>query len=42
MAYNKSYFHRGGESPLLGQTIPEYFADIVTRFPNNEALVCIP
>jgi len=42
MAYNKSYFHRGGESPLLGQTIPEHFADIVCRFQNHEALVCIP
>ncbi len=42
MAYNKSYFHRGGENPLLGQTIPEHFADIVSRFSNHEALVCIP
>jgi len=42
MAYNKSYFHRGGDSPLLGQTIPERLADIVSRFPNHEALVCIP
>jgi len=42
MAYSKSYFHRGGESPLLGQTIPEHFADIVSRFPDHEALVCIP
>jgi fatty-acyl-CoA synthase len=42
MAYNKSYYHRGGKSPLLGQTIPEHFADIVSRFPNHEALVCIP
>jgi fatty-acyl-CoA synthase len=42
MAYNKSYFHRGGENPLRGQTIPEHFTDIVSRFPNHEALVCIP
>ena len=42
MAYNKSYCHRGGESPLLGPTIPEHFAGIVSRFPNHEALVCIP
>ncbi len=42
MAYNKSYFHRGGENPLRGQTIPEHFADIVSRFSNHEALVCIP
>ncbi|MFA5922218.1 MAG: AMP-binding protein [Methylococcaceae bacterium] len=42
MAYNKSYFHRGGDSPLLGQTIPERLADIVSLFPDHEALVCIP
>ena len=42
MAYKKSYFHRGGNSPLLGQTIPEHFTDIVYRFPDHEALVCIP
>ncbi len=42
MAYKQSYCHRGGESPLLGQTIPEHFAGIVSRFPNHEALVCIP
>ena len=42
MAYNKSYFHRGGDSPLLGQTIPERLADIVSFFPDHEALVCIP
>jgi fatty-acyl-CoA synthase len=41
MAYNKSYFHRGGESPLLGQTISEHFAEIVSLFPNHEALFCI-
>jgi fatty-acyl-CoA synthase len=37
-----SYFHRGGDVPLLGQTIPERFADIVQRYPGNEAVVCIP
>ncbi len=42
MAYTQSYCHRGGESPLLGQTIPEHFAGIVSRFPDHEALVCIP
>src|SRR3990172_4485071 len=36
-----SYFHRGGLEPLLGATIPEHFADIVERFPNNEAVVSI-
>ncbi len=38
----KSYFHRGGKTPLLGATIPEHFADIAARFPDNEAVVCHP
>ena len=37
---NKSYFHRGGEKPLLGSTIPEHFATIVEKFPDNEAVIC--
>lgn len=37
-----SYFHRGGETPLLGQTIAEYFAAIAARFPEREAVVSIP
>lgn len=41
MTGNKSYFHRGGEIPLLGQTIPEHFTEIVSRYPENEAVVCI-
>ncbi len=36
---NKSYFHRGGEEPLLGATIPEHFARIVNRFADREAIV---
>ncbi len=39
---NKSYCHRGGDVPLLGETIPEHFANIVDRFPNSEAIVSIP
>ncbi|MGR9100121.1 MAG: AMP-binding protein [Gammaproteobacteria bacterium] len=39
MARQKSYFHRGGEEPLLGLTIPEHFARIVSRFPESEAVV---
>jgi len=38
----KSYFHRGGDEPLLGATIPEHFADIVERFPEHEAVVSLP
>ena len=39
---NKSYFHRGGEVPLLGATIPEHFATIVTKYPEQEAVVSLP
>ena len=35
----KSYCHRGGSEPLIGSTIPEYFADTVNQFPDDEALV---
>ncbi|TNF35513.1 MAG: AMP-binding protein, partial [Gammaproteobacteria bacterium] len=37
----KSYFHRGGEQALSGATIPEHFADIVSRFPDQEAIVSL-
>ncbi len=36
-----SYFHRGGEPPLLGATIPEHFAAIVERHGEREAVVCL-
>ena len=38
----KSYFHRGGDLPLTGLTIPEYFQTIVERFPEREAVVSLP
>ncbi len=38
----KSYFHRGGEEPLLGSTIPEHFASVVRRHPRREAVVSRP
>jgi len=38
----KSYFHRGGDEPLLGATIPEHFASIVQRYPEREAVVSLP
>ncbi len=42
MKNNKnSYYHRGGIEPLLGSTIPEHFADVVSRFSDNEAVVSI-
>ena len=38
----RSYYHRGGEEPLLGCTIPEHFGNIVQRFPDHEAIVSMP
>ncbi len=38
----KSYFHRGGETPLLGTTIAEHFLSIVGRFHDQEAVVSLP
>ncbi len=40
--FRKSYFHEGGELPLLGNTIGERFAAVVERFPGSEAVVSIP
>ena len=36
-----SYFHQGGEIPLLGDTISHYFSKIVQKYPDNEAVVCL-
>ena len=38
----QSYFQRGGDIALLEETIPEHFANIVARFPDQEAVVSIP
>jgi len=38
----QSYRHRGGESPLLGATIPQHFATVVARFAEREAVVALP
>lgn len=38
----KSYFHRGGEEPLLGLTIAEHFSQVVARYSGHEAVVSIP
>ena len=38
----KSYFHRGGDTPLLGHTISEHFLSIVEQFPDQEAVVSLP
>ena len=40
--HKKSYFHRGGDEPLLGATIPEHFASIVAQFPDRDAVVSLP
>jgi fatty-acyl-CoA synthase len=39
---HKSYFHRGGNEPLLGSTIAEHFADVTERFAEHEAVVSLP
>ena len=36
-----SYFHRGGDIPLLGQTIPEYFNIIARQYPDHESVVSV-
>jgi fatty-acyl-CoA synthase len=38
----RSYCHRGGETPLLGATIPEHFAGIVAAHAEREAVVSLP
>ncbi len=38
----ESYCHRGGGIALLGSTIPRHFQQVVRRFPDREAVVCIP
>ena len=38
----RSYYHRGGEQPLLGTTIHEHFAVTTARFADHEAVVSIP
>ena len=37
-----SYFHRGGDIPLIGNTIAEYFLSIVEQYPDQEAVVSVP
>lgn len=41
-AAGRSYCHRGGDEPLLGETIPEHFAAIAQRFAGREAVVSLP
>jgi len=41
-AAGRSYCHRGGDEPLLGETIPEHFAAIASRFADREAVVSLP
>jgi len=37
----KSYCHRGSESPLIGKTVSEHFAEVAKRFPLREAVVSV-
>ena len=38
----ESYYHRGGTDPLLGATVPEWFAGVAAAHQEREAVVCIP
>jgi fatty-acyl-CoA synthase len=38
----KSYFHRGGDEPLIGSTIAESFTRVAERFADSDAVVSIP
>jgi fatty-acyl-CoA synthase len=38
----KSYVHRGGETPLLGETIGDHVDRIAARWADREALVSLP
>lgn len=37
----KCYQHRGGDEPLLGNTISQQFSEIVARFPHREAVISL-
>ena len=39
---SRSYFHRGGDTPLLGKTIPERFAEVATEYSQYDAVVSLP
>ncbi len=41
-AAGRSYCHRGGDEPLLGESIAEHFAAMVQRFGDREAVVSLP
>ncbi len=41
MTLAQSYCHRGGATPLLGDTIPARFAEIARRFAQREAVVSV-
>lgn len=37
----RSYIHRGGETPLIGETIDGFFRAVVLSHPDNEAIVSL-
>jgi fatty-acyl-CoA synthase len=37
----RSYVHRGGEQPLIGDTIDGYLSGVVRRYPDQEAIVSV-
>jgi fatty-acyl-CoA synthase len=42
MGLSHSYCHRGGDTPLLGATIPEHFAAVAAAHAAREAVVSLP
>jgi fatty-acyl-CoA synthase len=42
MKSRRSYYHRGGEAPLLGVTIPEHFAEVARAHGDRAAVVGLP
>ncbi|UCD67887.1 MAG: AMP-binding protein [Betaproteobacteria bacterium] len=42
MSSARSYFHRGGDIALLGESIAEHFAGVVSRFADRDAVVSLP
>ncbi|MCA9293159.1 MAG: AMP-binding protein [Phycisphaerales bacterium] len=41
-ARHLSYQHRGGDEPLLGLTVNRILRRVIDRFPDREAVVCVP
>ena len=38
----QSYVHLGGDPPLLGCTLDDALRDVISQFPDHDAIVAIP